>query len=158
MADTQRPQGNVESQPASTVGHGAFNEWLQVQLRARRLTQRQLAQLSGVDHSTISRLMSGDRVPSLRTATRLALGLGMPEDLGRLDSHGPGPGRSPMARVEYALRADDVLREAEVREIMHVYLALRLGRLRRAAPSAKPGPTKRTPRTVVSTVVVMRPR
>jgi transcriptional regulator with XRE-family HTH domain len=33
----------------------AFNEWLRVELRARRMSQRQLAQRSGVAHSTISR-------------------------------------------------------------------------------------------------------
>ena len=39
------------------------------------MSQRQLAQQSGVDHSTISRLIRGDRTPSLGTATKLARGL-----------------------------------------------------------------------------------
>ena len=39
------------------------------------MSQRQLAQQSGVDHSTISRLIRGDRMPSLGTATKLARGL-----------------------------------------------------------------------------------
>jgi transcriptional regulator with XRE-family HTH domain len=38
------------------------------------MSQRQLAQQSGVDHSTISRLVRGDRMPSLGTATKLARG------------------------------------------------------------------------------------
>ena len=32
----------------------AFNEWLRAQLKAKKMSQRQLAQQSGVDHSTIS--------------------------------------------------------------------------------------------------------
>ena len=51
----------------------AFNEWLRAQLKAKKMSQRQLAQQSGVDHSTISRLIRGDRMPSLGTATKLAL-------------------------------------------------------------------------------------
>jgi len=46
----------------------AFNEWLRSQLKAKKMSQRQLAQQSGVDHSTISRLIRGDRTPSLGTA------------------------------------------------------------------------------------------
>ena len=53
----------------------AFNEWLRTQLKAKKMSQRQLAQQSGVDHSTISRLVRGDRMPSLGTATKLARGL-----------------------------------------------------------------------------------
>src|SRR5438093_1520324 len=48
----------------------AFNEWLRAQLKAKKMSQRQLAQQSGVDHSTISRLIRGDRMPSLGTAHR----------------------------------------------------------------------------------------
>ena len=53
----------------------AFNEWLRAQLKVKKMSQRQLAQQSGVDHSTISRLIRGDRMPSLGTATKLARGL-----------------------------------------------------------------------------------
>ncbi len=53
----------------------AFNEWLRAQLNSKKMSQRQLAQQSGVDHSTISRLVRGDRTPSLGTATKLARGL-----------------------------------------------------------------------------------
>jgi len=52
-----------------------FNEWLRAQLKSKKMSQRQLAQASGVDHSTISRLVRGDRTPSLGTATKLARGL-----------------------------------------------------------------------------------
>ena len=39
------------------------------------MSQRQLALQSGVNHSTISRLIKEDRMPSLRTATKLARAL-----------------------------------------------------------------------------------
>ena len=39
------------------------------------MSQRQLALQSGVNHSTISRLVKQDRMPSLRTATKLARAL-----------------------------------------------------------------------------------
>ena len=110
----------------------AFNEWLRAQLKAKKMSQRQLAQQSGVDHSTISRLVRGDRMPSLGTATKLARGL---RELGENDD-GPqylgligGGVQNPTARVEYALRADEALSEAQVRQVMEYYLALRMRRL-----------------------------
>ena len=110
----------------------AFNDWLRTQLKAKKMSQRQLAQQSGVDHSTISRLVRGDRTPSLGTATKLAKGLrevrdeaDTPQYFGLLASSTS----HPTARVEYALRADDVLAEPQVRQVMEYYLALRMRRL-----------------------------
>ncbi len=125
-----------------TSQHGrAFNEWLRAQLKAKKMSQRQLAQQSGVDHSTISRLIRGDRMPSLGTATKLARGLrelrddaDAPQYLGLVGSGSP----NPTARVEYALRADDILNEAQVRQIMEYYLAVRMrrfGRVFQAEPA-----------------------
>lgn len=158
MANEQSTRVNLYSDTSSATGGRAFSQWLQVQLRARKLTQRQLAQKSGVDHSTISRLMRGDRVPSLLTATRLVNGLGLPQDLGRLDDQSLGRIRSPMARVEYALRSDDLLREAEVREIMNVYLAARLRHTHRVDTSSPAGTTNSTPPPIVIEVAGLRPR
>ncbi len=113
----------------------AFNEWLRAQLKAKKMSQRQLAQQSGVDHSTISRLIRGDRMPSLGTATKLARGLRELRD----DADAPqylgvvaGGNSNPTARVEYALRADEMLTEAQVRQIMEYYLAVRRRRFGRA--------------------------
>ena len=110
----------------------AFNEWLRAQLKAKKMSQRQLAQQSGVDHSTISRLVRGDRMPSLGTAIKLARGL---RELGENDD-GPqylgligGGVQNPTARVEYALRADEALSEAQVRQVMEYYLAVRMRRV-----------------------------
>ena len=113
----------------------SFNSWLRGQLKEKKMSQRQLALQSGVDHSTISRLIKGDRMPSLGTATKLARGL---REI-REQSDGPGYFASlsnrqmlPTARVEYALRGADVLNEADVRELMQSYVALRTQRIREA--------------------------
>src|SRR5687768_4223395 len=116
----------------------AFNEWLRAQLKAKKMSQRQLAQQSGVDHSTISRLIRGDRMPSLGTATKLARGLrelredaDTPQYLGLVNAGAA----NPTARVEYALRADETLNEANVRQVMEYYLAVRMRRFGRPQPA-----------------------
>jgi transcriptional regulator with XRE-family HTH domain len=126
----------------TTQNGRAFNEWLRAQLKAKKMSQRQLAQQSGVDHSTISRLIRGDRMPSLGTATKLARGLrelrddaDTPQYLGLVASGSA----NPTARVEYALRADELLSEPQVRQIMEYYLAVRMRRYGRAFPSGAPG-------------------
>jgi transcriptional regulator with XRE-family HTH domain len=113
----------------------SFNSWLRGQLKEKKMSQRQLALQSGVDHSTISRLIKGDRMPSLGTATKLARGLREITD----DSEGPAYFASlnartvlPTTRVEYALRGDDSLTEGDVRELMQAYLTVRQRRLRAA--------------------------
>src|SRR5262245_34988114 len=115
----------------TTQNGRAFNEWLRAQLKAKKMSQRQLAQQSGVDHSTISRLIRGDRMPSLGTATKLARGLRelrddaeMPSYLGVVSSSAA----NPLARVEYALRSDEYLSEAQVRQVMEYYIAVRTRR------------------------------
>jgi hypothetical protein len=47
---------------------------------------------------------------------------------------------NPTARVEYALRADDALGEAQVRQVMEYYLAVRMRRYARpvAPPTSRP--------------------
>ena len=119
----------------------AFNEWLRAQLKAKKMSQRQLAQQSGVDHSTISRLIRGDRMPSLGTATKLARGLReirddaeAPQYLGAVTSGAT----NPTARVEYALRADEVLSEPQVRQVMEYYLAVRMRRFGRGYAGMRP--------------------
>ena len=125
----------------TTQNGRAFNEWLRAQLKAKKMSQRQLAQQSGVDHSTISRLIRGDRMPSLGTATKLARGLrelrddaDAPAYLGLVSSGTV----NPTARVEYALRADDMLTEPQVRQIMEYYLAVRMRRFGRAFQPDRP--------------------
>lgn len=133
----------------TTQNGTAFNEWLRAQLRAKKMSQRQLAQQSGVDHSTISRLLRGDRTPSLGTATKLARGLrelrddaSAPQYLGIVT----GGSSNPAARVEYALRSDEALTETEVRQVMDYYLTIRMRRYGRGnAQEAGPPGVARQP-------------
>jgi transcriptional regulator with XRE-family HTH domain len=111
----------------------SFNSWLRSQLKEKKMSQRQLALQSGVDHSTISRLIKGDRMPSLGTATKLARGLREIQD----EADGAAYFDSlatrqllPPTRVEYALRGDEALTEADVRELMQQYLSVRMRRVR----------------------------
>ncbi len=111
----------------------SFNSWLRGQLKEKKMSQRQLALQSGVDHSTISRLIKGDRMPSLGTATKLARGLREIHD----EAEGPSYFASlaarqmlPTARVEYALRGDDALTENDVRDLMQQYISTRARRSR----------------------------
>ena len=126
-------------------GGRTFNEWLRSQLRVKKMSQRQLAMQSGVDHSTISRLLRGDRTPSLGTATKLARGLREvldEADTTRYFGAVEHTTVNPVARVEYALRADDALSEAQVRRLMEYYLSFRTRWLpeerRGAAPARHP--------------------
>ena len=111
----------------------SFNNWLRGQLKEKKMSQRQLALQSGVDHSTISRLIKGDRMPSLGTATKLARGLREIRDEADGQAYFANLAARqmlPTARVEYALRGDDLLNEADVRELMQVYIAHRSRRSR----------------------------
>ena len=104
-----------------------FNAWLRGRLKEKRMSQRQLALQSGVDHSTISRLIKGDRMPSLRTATKLARALRDIHDEADARVYFTSMSRAvlPTTRVEYALRGDDALTEADVRELMQAYISRR---------------------------------
>jgi transcriptional regulator with XRE-family HTH domain len=115
----------------------SFNSWLRGQLKEKKMSQRQLALQSGVDHSTISRLIKGDRMPSLGTATKLARGLREIHD----EADGPAYFASlaqrhvlPTTRVEYALRGDEALTEADVRDLMQAYVTVRSRRVRAGTP------------------------
>jgi transcriptional regulator with XRE-family HTH domain len=113
-------EGTFFAEVAGDIGP-TYGEWLGAQLRARKMTQRLLAQRTGVDHSTISRILSGERNPTLRTATTLVRGLNAEFESGVLVPRNA----SAIARVEYALRSDEMLSEDQVGTIMRSYLALR---------------------------------
>jgi hypothetical protein len=88
-------------------------------------------------------------MPSLGTATKLARGLrelrddaDTPQYLGLVAAGNT----NPTARVEYALRADELLSEPQVRQIMEYYLAVRMRRYGRSfQPTEVSSGTDRTP-------------
>lgn len=83
--------GDVRHQPIDL----SFAIWLSRQLRRQRLTQRELARRSGLNHSTISRILLGHREPSWGTVQRLALVVGYPPPnvlLGRFGVHSRAEG------------------------------------------------------------------
>lgn len=149
------------------AGHGwagaiVFNVWLRRQMRERRMSQRQLAHRSGVDHSTISRLVSGERVPSLATATRLVRALGRVNgdgDAFAYFAHLPEETVFPTTRVEMALRGDDEINDDDVRSLMSAYLDARTRRRRaRQLTDMDNGPSVRSPGAVDQTDTRSPPR
>jgi transcriptional regulator with XRE-family HTH domain len=104
-----------------------FRDWLGLELRARRMSLRQLAERSGVNASTISRILRGERRPTLRTAVRIARAVeGAADETAATRYFGSlREERDPVANVERALRSDTDLTDPEVRRVMSLYLALR---------------------------------
>lgn len=109
------------------IDEGRFTDWLRLELRARRMSLRQLAERSGVNASTISRILRGERRPTLRTAVRIARAVeGTTDETSATRYFGAmRDDRDPVAAVERALRSDSELADAEVRRVMSLYLALR---------------------------------
>ncbi len=131
------------------AGAIVFNVWLRRQMRMRRISQRQLAALAGIDHSTISRLLREDRRPSLTTATKLAGALrkvpgeqAEPETADYFERN-PEETVFPARRVELALRADELLDEEQVRHLMNIYLDTR--RRHQAVGTSPSAPTRAGP-------------
>jgi len=105
-----------------------FRDWLTLQIRARRMSLRQLAHRSGVNVSTVSRIVRGERRPTLRTAVRLARVVReTPDESSATRFFGSLTAESldPVREVERALRGDDALQDEDVRRVMQAYLAAR---------------------------------
>ena len=105
-----------------------FRDWLTLQLRSRRMSLRQLAHRSGVNVSTVSRIVRGERRPTLNTAVRLARVVRDTADessASRFFGSLTAESLDPVREVERALRADGHLDDKDVRKIMQVYLRLR---------------------------------
>jgi transcriptional regulator with XRE-family HTH domain len=131
------------------AGAIVFNVWLRRQMRERRISQRQLGILAGVDHSSISRLLRHDRRPSLTTATKLAGALRQVQgdqaepDTADYFERTPEETVFPARRVELALRADELLDDEQVRRLMNIYLDAR--RRHQALGTSPSAPTRAEP-------------
>ena len=97
-----------------------FDAWLAAELDALDMTPGRLSRLSGLHRSTISRLLHGDRRPTVETAARIAVALG---------STRPPAGHERrtdiVARVRHELAADPTLRPQDVRRVMTHYVLQR---------------------------------
>ena len=78
------------------VRRGDFGGWLQDVMAARGISQRVLAMRTGINHSTISRLATNGRVPTLATAVAILEVLGTPPMRGK--APGTSPARTPRRR------------------------------------------------------------
>lgn len=89
-------------QPGSSAH---FRIWLEKEMRARRISQRMLGQRSGVNHSTISRLLRSSRMPTTETMVALAAALGaqLPSYLAPTPTSGPIDARMRRALTELGL-------------------------------------------------------
>jgi transcriptional regulator with XRE-family HTH domain len=116
-----------------------FPVWLETQLRARRMSLRQLADRSGVNPSTVSRIVQRKRRPTLRTALRITRVLDPVRGEALLDLPVVGPsGGDPVTNVERALRADPDLTDAAISRLMTQYLNLRSDGGRDPARAGRP--------------------
>jgi transcriptional regulator with XRE-family HTH domain len=132
------------------AGPLVFNVWLRRQLRERRISQRQLGVMSGVDHSAISRLVNGHASPTLETAAKLVHALRLDWSEQQVATYFellPEHTLLPTQRVESALRGDGSLSDDDVLAVMHQYLMLRKrGKLSTAgsSPQAEAGELRET--------------
>ena len=60
----------------SRITDGDFGGWMRDAMTERRITQRALAMRTGINHSTISRLLADGHMPSLSTAIAIINVLG----------------------------------------------------------------------------------
>jgi transcriptional regulator with XRE-family HTH domain len=106
--------------PAPDRSDLPFDSWLAIELDQLDMTPGRLARLTGLHRSTISRLLHGERRPTVETAARIALAIG---------SNRPPFGferrRDVVARVRHELDADPTLRPRDVQRVMTHYVLQR---------------------------------
>jgi transcriptional regulator with XRE-family HTH domain len=92
------------------------------QLRIRRWSVRHLARRSGVDHSTISRILGGERMPSITTVRKVAAAFDSSDAAWQ---HSPALRPQEVRAVVEALGADPALDAASLSDVVRLYLRLR---------------------------------
>lgn len=73
------------------VADGDFGGWVREAMARRGISQRVLAMRTGISHSTISRLVTGNRTPSLPTAVAIIRVLAVPSTAIPADRAGREP-------------------------------------------------------------------
>jgi len=102
----------------TTTPTDLFREWLARRIAERRLSQAQVALRSGVARSTVGRILSGDRHPTLDTAIGLVGALDdgvLPRFYARLGRTG-----DPFERVAHIVHADPHLSEADAAKLLRL--------------------------------------
>lgn len=117
-----RPNGHDLGQPLVD----GFADYLRRELAARRWSVRYLGVRSGVNHSTISRLLNANRTPSLQTVLRLQQAFAE-RDQRRVEA--TQSQFDPMQRVADALAADPALDARGIAHILHYYRRVRTDHL-----------------------------
>ena len=108
--------------PPAASGH-EFGTFLRRELQARNWSTRYLARRAGVNHSTISRLLTGQHTLTLETFSRLTRALDGPG--GRSDARSNTPSSDYVRRVADSLADDPRLEPQGVEMILAYYLSLR---------------------------------
>ena len=62
------------------INKSAFSEWLQNEMNERRISQSELARLSGLNRAIISKVVNSETEPTVNTIEALARGLGLPPE------------------------------------------------------------------------------
>ena len=135
----------VEPESGETAGE-AFGAFLKRELRARKWSVRYLALRSGLNHSTVSRLLQGSRTPTLQTASRLVDALAARDRIAPVKMPAR-PAGDPIRRVADALAADPQLTAAHVDQVLRYYEELRVSR-RVPVPSAELRPAAASVRRI----------
>jgi transcriptional regulator with XRE-family HTH domain len=106
-----------------------FGVWLRAEIDARGMTQRQLGKSAGLHHSTISRLLRGERGPTFATVLQLeaALDRGVPL-LAQVAQSAMHP-----ASLCAMLRNDGYLTDDQIAEVVALYARLVAARASSAA-------------------------
>ena len=128
----ESPDGPIPMPPTSDQ---TFGDYLKHELHARHWSVRYLAFRSGINHSTISRLIRGQRTPRLETVQRLHQALTPVLPIPRLTARASNPD-DVFQRVADALALDPLLSPAALRQLMRYYEHLRQPRPNPAAQTS----------------------
>ena len=124
----------------------AMADWIGDELRTRGWTGRHLARRSGVNHSTISRMLAQTRTPTLATVLKLVAAFDASDAAW---AHSPTTHTPETQALLAALRADPALDEAAVSNVVGVYLRLRdeaAAAANRSSDYSSRSPLRPTPR------------
>jgi transcriptional regulator with XRE-family HTH domain len=109
-----------------------FDVWLATELDRVGMSPLRLARLSGLSRSTISRLLHGQRRPTVETASRIAIAIAS------MRPHEGDERRTDVvARVRHELAADPTLRPTDVERVMNRYVRARGARRTSVRPSSR---------------------